>query len=52
MNVIEEWSGGRETMIDSECPGVGRPLDTQNEIIVSGMPARPPIIPLLGYEHI
>ena len=47
-----ESFGGRETMIDFECPGVRRPLDTQREIIVSGTPARPPIIPFLGYEHI
>ncbi len=32
-------------MIDFECPGVRRPLDTQREIIVSGTSARPPIIP-------
>ena len=49
----ENRDGGRETMIPSECPGVPRLMDTQREIIVSGMPARPPIpiIPFWGWER-
>jgi hypothetical protein len=39
-------------MIDFECPGVPQLQDTRREIIVSGTPARPPIIPFFGYEHI
>jgi hypothetical protein len=38
-------------MIFFECPGVPRPLDTQRKIIVSGTPARSPIIPLFGRER-
>ncbi len=39
--------GEREPMIDFD-----RPLDNWREITVSGTPARPPIIPFLGYEHV